>query len=652
VLLVCDTLSHTRLKSHIEKEIRVTSPRPATTSTATANAEVLEELPFSDNTDFDNARRGLIVEGKGQITNAEGRPVWDMDMWSFLEGDAPDTANASLWRQGKLASIAGLFQVTEGIYQVRGYDLSVTSFLRTDTGWIVVDPLNTVEPMVAAWELVRTHVEDLPVVAVIYTHSHADHFGGVRAIATDDDVASGRIRIVAPVDFMTEAVSENVIMGNVMSRRASYMYGNLIGWDPKRGLGAGLGQVTSGGTSTLIPPTDIVSETGQRITIDGLEIVFQHTPGAEAPAEMCFFLPATNALCMAEIATHNLHNVYTLRGAKIRDSLAWSRYIKEALHLFGDDAEVVFSSHHWPTWGNGNIVTYLKGQRDLYKYLHDETLRLANHGYSYTEIAELVELPPGIASSFANRGYYGSVSHNVKAIYVYYLGWFDGNPANLHPLPPVETAIKTVEYMGGADAVLEKARKDYEAGEYRWVAQAVGHVVFADPDNTEAKNLLADTFEQLGYQAENGTWRNFYLSGAKELREGVTAAAISGTAVKDVVRAMPNDMLLDYWAVLLKGPDAADRHYLFNMVFTDSDETFAVEIVNGVLNYTKGGRFDSPTATITTKRSDIDAVNMGQVTFPDQIANGVIAIDGRAEAFIDFLGLLDSFEMWFNIVTP
>lgn len=324
---------------------------PATTPTAAANASVLDQLPFDDDTDFENARRGLIVEGSGQIKSSDGRVVWDIDLWGFLDGDAPDTANPSLWRQGKLASIAGLFKVTEGVYQVRGYDLSVCSFLRTDSGWIVVDPLISVEPMEAALALVKEHVDDLPVVGVIYTHSHVDHFGGVRAVVSDEDVSSGRVRIVAPVDFMEESVSENVMLGNAMSRRASYMYGNLVGWDPQGGLGAGLGQLTSSGRITLIPPTDIISETGQELTIDGLRIVFQHTPGAEAPAEMCFYLPNSKALCMAEIATHNLHNVYTLRGAKIRSADAWSRHINDAIRLWTDDAEVVFASHHWPTWG-------------------------------------------------------------------------------------------------------------------------------------------------------------------------------------------------------------------------------------------------------------------------------------------------------------
>ncbi|PSL02813.1 alkyl sulfatase BDS1-like metallo-beta-lactamase superfamily hydrolase [Haloactinopolyspora alba] len=626
--------------------------KPATSATTVANARILETLPFADGTDVENARRGLISESTGKITNADGQVVWDLDRWNFLDGAAPDTANPSLWRQGRLASIAGVFEVTEGVYQVRGYDLSVTSFLRTDSGWIVVDPLLTLETMEAAFAAVKEHVDDRPVVGVIYTHSHVDHFGGVRAVVSDDDVTSGRVRIVAPVDFMTEAISENVMLGNAMSRRSSYMYGNLVGWDPRGGLGAGLGQLTSSGTITLVPPTDIVSETGQELTIDGLRIQFQHTPGAEAPAELCFYLPAFKALCMAEIATHTLHNVYTLRGAKIRDSLAWSRHINDAVRLWCDDASVVFSSHHWPTWGNANIVRFMKGQRDLYRYLHDETLRLANHGYNHTEIAEILELPDGIAESFANRGYYGSVNHNVKAIYVYYLGWFDGNPANLHPLPPVETARKTVEYMGGTEAVLAKARHDYDNGEYRWVAQAVNHVVFADPDNDDAKQLQADTLEQLGYQAESGPWRDFYLSGAKELRDGVTVAPTPTTVSADTVTAMTTEMLLDYLGVRLNGPKAAHKEWAFNLNLTGPDEKYVLEVGNGVLNYTRDTIVNAPTATISCARSAIDAVLLGRTTLADQVGSGAITVDGDRDAFTEFLGLLDEFDFWFDIVTP
>jgi len=629
-----------------------TAPKPATTFTIDANAKVRDDLPFADRTDFENARRGLIAKAEGQIKNDAGEVVWDIDRWSFLEGDAPDTVNPSLWRQSQLASIAGLFEVGSGVYQVRGLDLSVMSFLRTDGGWVVVDPLISTETARAALDLVKEHLEDLPVVAVIYTHSHVDHYGGVRGVVSDGDVSEGRVKIIAPTGFLEESVSENVLLGNVMSRRASYMYGNLVGWDPVRGVGAGLGQVTSTGTVTVIEPTDIVSETGQEMTIDGLRIVFQHTPDAEAPAELCFYLPEKKALCMAEIATHTLHNVYTLRGAKIRDSRIWSQHIADSLRMFGDDAEYVFSSHHWPTWGSENVVAFLKGQRDLYRYLHDETLRLANHGYTYTEIAEMIELPDGIAKSFANRGYYGSVSHNTKATYVYYLGWFDANPANLHPLPPVENARKAVEYMGGADAVLERAAVDFAAGNYRWVASVLKDVVFADPDNEAAKGLLADTYEQLGYQAENGTWRDFYLSGAKELRDGVAVLPTPTTASPDSVRAMSTPMFLDYLGIRLNGPKAADKSYTFNVSLADVGERYVLEVGNGVLNYRVGEVADQATASLTLPRAGLDAIVLGETTLAELGESGEASIEGDLDAFVDFLALLDSFEFWFNLVTP
>jgi alkyl sulfatase BDS1-like metallo-beta-lactamase superfamily hydrolase len=627
-------------------------PKVATAHTIAANRKVLAELPFGDRADFEAADRGLIAKASGAVSNADGVEVWSFDRWDFLQGDAPDTVDPSLWRQSQLNARAGLYEVVEGIYQVRGFDLSVVSYLATDSGWVVVDPLISVETMEAAHELVTEHLGPRPVHAVVYTHSHIDHYGGVRALLTDEDIASGRVRVVAPVGFMEESVSENVMLGNAMSRRASYMYGNLVGYDPRGAVGAGLGQLTSSGTPTLAAPTDIISETGQELAIDGLGMVFQHTPGAEAPAEVCFYVPDRRALCMAEIATHTLHNVYTLRGAKIRDARAWSQHIHDALRLFGDEVEVVFSSHHWPTWGNAEVRAFLTGQRDLYRYLHDETLRLANHGLTPIEIAEEIELPDAIGRSFANRGYYGSVNHNVKAIYTYYLGWFDGNPANLHPPVPTESARKTVEYMGGAGAVIARARADYEAGEYRWVAKVLNEVIFADPENQEARELQADTFEQLGYQAENGTWRDFYLSGAKELRDGVTVAPTPTAASPDTVRAMTVPMLLDYLAVRLDGPRAASKRYTFDLVIGDIGERYLLEVGNGVLVHTGDAAATDATARITLARSALDAIIVGQSTFDELVNDGSISVEGDAAAFSDFLGMLDTFAFWFDIVTP
>lgn len=629
----------------------MTQAKPATEATIAANKAVYDQLPFGDTTDFDNARKGLIAEATGQIKNDKGEVVWDIDRWKFLDGEAPDTVNPSLWRQAKLNSLAGIFKVTDRIYQARGFDLSVQSFLRTDNGWIVVDPPISCEPMDLEYKMLCEHVEDLPVVAVIHTHSHIDHFGGVRAVIDDEKVARGEQRVVAPVGFLEESVSENVMLGNAMSRRKMYMYGELVGYGPQGSVGAGLGQMTSAGRVTLLPPTDVITETGQELTIDGLRIVFQNAPGAEAPAELAFYLPEQKALCGAEILTHVNHNVYTLRGAKIRDSLVWSKHLNVMLDKFGD-ADVQFSSHHWPTWGNENIRDLIKGQRDLYRYMHDETVRLANAGFTPEEIAEQITLPEDTARRFANRGYYGSLSHNTKSTYVYYLGWFDANPSNLNPLPPVETAVKMVEYMGGADAVIAKAREDFDKGEYRWVAQALKHVVYADDTNTEARELLADTYEQLGYQTENGTWRNFYLTGAVELRRGVQEQIVTITDSPDSVQAMETSMFIDYLAMRLRGPEVGDLKATFNLILPDTDEKFLLELGNGVLHHTEGTQADDADATITFPRAVIDDIVLSRTTLKEAAESGKVTADGNTDAFVAFTKLLDDFDLWFHIVTP
>ena len=623
-------------------------PTPATVA---ANRAVREYLPFADDADFAQAERGLIgTEAHLAVRDGNGGVVWDLDRWAFLTGDAPDSVNPSLWRQARLNAIHGLFRVVDGVYQVRGYDLSVMSVIEGDTGYIVVDPLISAETAAAAMALVRELLGDRPVVAVVHTHSHVDHYGGVRGVVADED--AGEVRIVVPHGFFEHAISENVMAGTAMSRRASYMYGNLLPKDPTGTVGGGLGKGTSAGSIGLLPPTDVIRETGETLTVDGVELVFQDTPGAEAPAEFCFYLPRYTALCMAEIASHTLHNCYTLRGAEVRNALLWSKYLGQAVELFGDDAEVVFASHHWPTWGNAEVREYLTSQRDLYRYIHDETLRLANHGYVSEEIAEMVRLPDSLATQFANRGYYGTLSHNVKAQYQLYLGWFDGNPANLEPLPPVETATRRVAYMGGADAVLERARADFDRGDYRWVAQVVNDVVFADPDNTVARELQADALEQLGYQAESGPWRNFYLSGAQELRHGVRPLPTPVTASPDTVRGMSLEMYFDYLAVRLNGPAAADEELRFTATFTDLDVTYDLVVANGVLNHAKGRGDPGADAVLTLTRTALDDVTLGVATLDEKVDKGEIAIDGDRAAFTRFLGLLDTFEFWFDIVTP
>jgi alkyl sulfatase BDS1-like metallo-beta-lactamase superfamily hydrolase len=468
--------------------------------------------------DFDDARRGLIGSLEpGVVKNADGRVIWDNDAFGFLAGECPDTANPSLWRQSQLCAIQGLFEVTDGIYQVRGLDLSNMTLVEGDRGVIVIDPLISAETAAAALELYRRHRGERPVTAVIYTHSHVDHFGGVKGI-TDGDVP-----ILAPEGFLEHAVSENVYAGPAMLRRGAYHAGFSLPADPRGLIGTGLGQTGSTGTITLIAPTVDITRTGQEETLDGVRIVFQVTPGTEAPSEMNFYFPGRRALCMAENATHNLHNILTLRGAVVRDARIWARYLNEAITMFGDQSDVSFASHHWPTWGSENVVEYLSQQRDLYAYLHDQTLRLMNQGYTGTEIAELIELPPELERAWHAHGYYGSVNHNVKAIYQRYLGWFDGNPAHLWQHPPQENAKRYVECLGGTGAVVAKAREYADNGDLRFAAELLNHAVFASPGDTAAKDLLAQVYERLGFGAECGTWRNFYLTGAQELRHGVSA---------------------------------------------------------------------------------------------------------------------------------
>ncbi len=629
--------------------------KDATRFTQSANDTLRDELNWEDVRDFESASRGFIASlDDPVITNADGRPVWDLNAFPFLsEETAPPSVNPSLWRVSRLNALYhGLFKVTDGVYQIRGFDLSVMSIIETDSGYVVIDPMISAEPARAGMDLVYQHVGRKPVVAVIYTHSHVDHWGGVKGVIDEADVKAGKIKVIAPENFVEYAISENVIAGNVMSRRASYMYGNLLPKDTKGQVGAGLGQTTSVGSNSLIIPTDSITHTGQTMTIDGLDIEFQLTPDTEAPAEMNFLFPRYRALCMAENCSHTMHNLYTLRGAQVRDAKAWAYYIDEAIDYFSGRYDVVFASHHWPTWGADESTAYLKLQRDMYKYLHDETLRLANQGYTLLEIPEIIHLPTEIYRAWHNRGYYGSINHNVKAIYQRYLGFFDGNPATLHPLPPEAAGRKYVEFMGGADALLANARRAFDQGEYRWVAQVVNHLVFADPDNEAARDLQADALEQLGYQAESGPWRNFYLSAAKELRDGVIDIATPKSTNPDIVRATPLDMFFDLLAVRLIGEKAEDTVITLNAHFTDIDEQYVLRIEHGVLNYAKGRQADDADATLTTTRVVLDAVVLGEATMADKLATGQARIDGDPAKLVEFLSMLDTFEFWFNIVTP
>lgn len=631
-------------------------PKNASSTTLSKNQEVLNALPFNDQQSFKNAERGFIapLPNNGVIKNAKDRVIWDLKPFSFIKkgSKAPDTVNPSLWRQSQLTVMNGLYKVTDHVYQVRSADLSNITFIEGNNGIVIVDPLISTETAQAALNLYYQHRPKKPILTVIYTHSHVDHYGGVRGVISEKDVKNGKVQIVAPEGFMKHAVAENVMAGNAMSRRASYMYGNLLPASSKGQVGAGLGMTTSTGTISLIKPTIIISKNQQTLTLAGLKFIFYLAPDSEAPSEMFFYIPKYQALCTAEDATHTLHNVYSLRGAKIRDALAWSKYLNEIIYLWGDKASVLFAPHHWPVWGNKNILHHLKMQRNLYRFINDQTLRLANHGYTMTQIAEMIQLPKSLSHYWSNRGYYGAMNHNIKATYVKYLGYFNGNPATLHILPPVEASKRYVEYMGGADAVLKKAREDYKKGNYRWVAQVVNNVVFANPNNQAARNLEADALEQLGYQAESGPWRNFYLSGAKELREGVKRLSAPKTASPDTIRAMSLDLLFDYLGVRLNSNKAGNQKIILNFNFPDTHQKYILELENGTLSHIAGVQAKDADASITLNRDTLNQILLKQKSLQQEIKNGKVKVQGNEKKLKELLGMLDNFDFWFNIVTP
>lgn len=631
--------------------------KEATDFTKKLNDDLLAYLPFGDTTDYANARRGFIATlPEGEIKDDKGNVVYSMKQYDFIHGKAPSTTNPSLWRQSELNSINGLFEVTKGIYQIRNFDLSNMSLIAGNKGWIVIDPLVSLETAKAGLALANEKLGARPVTAIIFTHSHIDHFGGVRGIVSEADVKSGKVPVYVPQGFMEHAVSENIMGGNTMGRRASYMYGNILPKDEKGTLGAGLGQTTSSGLAGIFDGTVVINELkGVTKMVDGKKVEFIYTPESEAPAEMMLYFYDYKAFCQAENLSHTLHNLYTLRGAQVRNGQKWSQYIDLALEKWGDDVQFSFGSHHWPTWDNQNIVPYWESQRDLYRFIHDQTLRLANEGNTPVEIAEMLKLPESLDKQFYNRGYYGSLSHNVRAQYQLYFGWFDGVPANLNKLTPEDGGKKYVEFMGGADALLKKAKESYDKGEYRWVAEVVNHLVFADPQNKNARNLLADAYEQLGYQAESGPWRNFYLSGAKELRTGVKQMATPNTASLDIVQAMSLDLFFNYIAMRFKGtePEAAKMKYNFNLNFPDVKQKAALIISNGAMTPRIGSNVTKDvTATITVNRTDLDKITLGQAKFEDLVNKGSIKIDGDAEAFKKAMSMVESFNFWFNIIEP
>ncbi|WP_448811632.1 alkyl/aryl-sulfatase [Agromyces bauzanensis] len=619
----------------------------ATEAIRSQQRELAASLPFEDRRDFDAAERGFIAALEpGLVRDADGNVVWDADEFAFIGGDAPDSVSPSLWRQSTLVSKQGLFEVVEGIYQVRGLDLSNVSFVEGDSGVIVIDPLISKETAAAALALYRDHRGDRPVKAVIFTHSHIDHFGGVLGIVGADEVHADGVQVIAPVGLVGEAVAENVYAGTAMARRAGYMYGAALDRGPKGAVGAGLGQSTSKGQPGIVVPTLEIRNTGETHTVDGVEIEFQLAPGTEAPAEMHFLFPGYRALCMAENATHNLHNLLTLRGALVRDPHVWSGYLSEAIERFGGRADVVFASHHWPTWGADEIHEFLGLQRDLYAYLHDQTLRMLNQGMTGAEIAEEIQLPPALESAWHARGYYGSVSHNVKAIYQRYMGWFDGNPARLWPHPPKPLAERYVAAIGGIDRVVELAQAAYDAGDFRWAATLLDHAVFADRDHASARALYADTLEQLAYGAENGTWRNFFLSGATELR-GENFGTPTSTAAPELLAQLTPEQLLDSIAISVDGPRAWDLDLAFDLAFDDLGRNFRVTLRNGVLVY-----LEKP-ADAATAQATVTLTKLRLLTLlgGDRESAGV-DVEGDAGVLDRLTSVLVQGDPSFDIVLP
>lgn len=626
----------------------------ASAMTADANEAVYALLDFSDERERDFASRNLIAAPETlELTDESGKVVWSQKAYAFLDGadgspaEAPATANPSLWRNAQLNHLYGLFEVVEGIYQVRGYDMTNITFVAGDTGWIVFDPLMSVECSRAAFELVTENLGSRPVTGIVMSHPHVDHYGGIKGIVSEEEVAERSIPIIVPAGFAEHAVAENVYAGNAMGRRASYQYGVMLDPGPQGSLSIGIGMGQSKGSISYIAPTDTIVATGDVRTIDGVTMEFQMTPGTEAPAEMNTWFPDLKALWVAENCTGTLHNLYTLRGAEVRDGNAWANYLMETKARYGAEAQVTFQAHNWPHWGNDVVNEYLESTAAMYKFITDQTLMYVNLGYTSTEIANMIELPSALEKNWYTRQYYGTVRHNAKAVYQKYMGWYDANPVNLHPLAPADTAKKFVEYFGDTDAVLARAAQDFEAGEYQWVAQVTNLIVFADPANEAARLLCADALEQLGYAAESGTWRNAYLTGAKELRFGVDDdPKYRTTGSADIQRAMEPAMMLDYLGILIDANAAQGLDLRINLAFTD-EEPYLLVVRSGVVLYERGVQDESADATLTMER-----LGMFAILNRDEEAQKAIQIKGDQDVIAKLTEHMVAFEFFFNIVEP
>lgn len=630
------------------------SPNAVSEATLAYQQTVKNTLPFSDTKDFELAEKGLIKRpDKVEIRDENGDVVWELGNYKFLLDEKyHDSINPSLERQARLNMLYGLFKVSDRIYQVRGYDLANMTLIRGDTGWIIFDTLLTPPTAKAAFALVTQELGDFPIKAVVYSHAHADHFGGVRGIISQAQVDSGEVKILAPRDFMEHAIKENVLAGNAMTRRASYQYGNVL---PKSEFGlvdAAIGKGLSNGSIGLIAPTLIVEEDEETIIIDGIEMVFQNTPDTESPSEMNTYFPQFKALWTAENVIGTMHNVYTLRGAAVRDAQGWSKYINQLIHNYAKDTDVMFASHSWPRWGNEYLISVLEKQRDLYGYLHDKTLNLANKGVTIDEIHNELDVPDVLAHEWYNRGYHGSYSHNVRGVLNRYLGFFDMNPANLNKLSPTESAPKYIAAMGGVKNVMVMSQTAYDNGEYRWAAELLNNLIFAQPENAPARLLQANIFEQMGYQAESAGWRNTYLAGAFELRNGLPETINAVKVGSDLIVAMSSELIFDFLGVRLNSELAIGKTITINIVFPDKNEKFLLELKNAHLNNIQGIQSDSPDVSIVMNRSDLNLMLMKVKSFPELLDSGAIEFDGNINAFVSILKMLEEFPFWFNIVTP
>ncbi|MBL0769381.1 MBL fold metallo-hydrolase [Sphingopyxis sp. XHP0097] len=631
----------------------------ASEATRAAQADIAARLALDDPRDMANATRGKIAEiADGVIVARDGRVIWDRRPYAFLNSaTAPDTVNPSLWRQARLNAVHGLFEVVPGhIWQLRGYDLSVMTVIRGRSGWIIVDPLLSEEAAAASWKLFSDTVEvkdgKRPIKAILFSHSHSDHFGGVGGIVTPEQVAREKIRIIAPHGFSEEATSENILAGNAMSRRALYMFGSILPPGPQGQVDTGLGPRLSAGTIGYMEPTETVPATDATLSIDGLAFEFLDAGGTEAPSEFVFYVPAFKALHTTEVVTRNLHNVLTLRGAQVRDALRWSKVIDAALLKWGGKAEVALASHHWPTWGADEVSELLANQRDAYRYVHDRALFHANRGATLHEIAEATAEAPVQSRDFSTRGYYGTLNHDLKAVYQRYFGWWDGNPATFNPIPPEKSAPKYVALAGGADKLLAAGRAAIAAGDYRWAAELLGKLVFAEPDNTAARDALASAYDQIGYQAESGAWRNYYLAAAATLRGNAVAAGTDNGRSRSFVRAIPTEVFFDALATRFDAEKGAALTGTFQFILPDSKEAVAV-VVGGGVEFPRFGVTDAaPTATVTIDRATLDDIMLGAAQFPALMQAGKIRIDGDRMAFLTWFALHPTADPAFNIVVP